>query len=122
MLLPSLRSRPQVVEKHILTKLTDVLSSVIVSSYSDEDLYRLATETPQVSNRRLEARQLREALEESLRDLRHQLHFCTPPVVVFCPTGFSTSLYANAGAIPCSNGVEFGALYLMANNGRRPAL
>lgn len=88
MLLPSLRSRPQVVEKHILTKLTDVLSSVIVSSYSDEDLYRLATETPQVSNRRLEARQLREALEESLRDLRHQLHFCTPPVVVFCPTGF----------------------------------
>lgn len=71
MLLPSLRSRPQVVEKHILTKLTDVLSSVIVSSYSDEDLYRLATETPQVSNRRLEARQLREALEESLRDLRH---------------------------------------------------
>jgi hypothetical protein len=61
----------QVVERHILAKLTDVLSPVIVSSYSDEDLYRLAAETPQVSNRRLEARQLLEALEESLRDLRH---------------------------------------------------
>jgi hypothetical protein len=61
----------QVVERHILAKLTDVLSPVVVSSYSDEDLYRLAAETPQVSNRRIEARQLQEALEESLRDLRY---------------------------------------------------
>lgn len=41
-----------------------------VSSFSDEDLVCLATESPRVSKRRVEATQLQKALADSLRELR----------------------------------------------------
>lgn len=59
----------QVVERHILAKLAGVFEPVIVSSYSDDELVRLAAESPQISHRRVEARLLQEVLEQSLRDL-----------------------------------------------------
>ncbi|KAI9040408.1 putative dynamin GTPase [Aspergillus affinis] len=60
----------QVIERHIVAKLPTVFSPVTVSGYSEEDLSHLAAESPQLSKRRVEASQLREALEDSLRELR----------------------------------------------------
>ncbi|KAL1845372.1 hypothetical protein Plec18170_009811 [Paecilomyces lecythidis] len=59
----------QVIERHVLSKLTDVFSPVAVSAYEDSDLLDLAAETAQTRRRRTEACQLQEALEQSLRDL-----------------------------------------------------
>ncbi len=59
----------QVIERHILAKLPNVFSPVTVSTYSDDDLLRLAAESRQIRNRRVEAVQLQEALEQSLQDL-----------------------------------------------------
>ncbi|KAL4780682.1 P-loop containing nucleoside triphosphate hydrolase protein [Aspergillus varians] len=59
----------QVVERHILAQLANLLDPVTVSSYSDDELLRLAAESPQIRERRAKALQLRDALEQSLRDL-----------------------------------------------------
>ncbi|KAL4791635.1 Dynamin family protein [Aspergillus venezuelensis] len=59
----------QVIKRHILATLPNVFSPVTVSTYTNEDLLRLAAESRQTRNRRLEAGQLQEALEQSLRDL-----------------------------------------------------
>ncbi|KAB8239932.1 P-loop containing nucleoside triphosphate hydrolase protein [Aspergillus flavus] len=60
----------QVIERHILVKLPAVFSPMTVATFSDEDLFHLAAESPKLSRRRTEAIQLQEALEDSLRDLR----------------------------------------------------
>ncbi|RHZ51201.1 hypothetical protein CDV55_100581, partial [Aspergillus turcosus] len=59
----------QVIERHILAKLPSVFDPVTVSAYTDDDLLRLAAESPQIRRRRAEALQLQAALEQSLRDL-----------------------------------------------------
>ncbi|KAH1663701.1 hypothetical protein KXX15_009340 [Aspergillus fumigatus] len=59
----------QVIERHILTNLPTVFNPMTVSSFSDEDLVCLATESPRVSKRRVEATQLQKALADSLREL-----------------------------------------------------
>ncbi|KAL4941105.1 hypothetical protein BDV06DRAFT_229883 [Aspergillus oleicola] len=59
----------QVIERHIIATLPNVFSPVTVSTYTDDDLLRLAAESRQIRNRRIEAGQLQEALEQSLRDL-----------------------------------------------------
>lgn len=59
----------QVIERHILAKLPSVFDPVTVSTYSDEDLLRLAAESSQIGNHRAKALQLQNALEQSLRDL-----------------------------------------------------
>lgn len=59
----------QVIERHIIAKLPDVFSPVTVSTYNDDELLRLAAESCQLRNRRIEAVQLQEALVQSLRDL-----------------------------------------------------
>ena len=59
----------QVIERHILAKLPNAFNLMTVSSYSDEDLLSLAAES-NLSKRRVEAKQLQEALEDSLRELR----------------------------------------------------
>ncbi|PCG88591.1 Dynamin [Penicillium occitanis (nom. inval.)] len=59
----------QVIERHIIAKLPSVFSPVTVSTYNDDELLRLAAESCQLRNRRIEAVQLQEALVQSLRDL-----------------------------------------------------
>ncbi|KAL4965069.1 putative dynamin GTPase [Aspergillus stella-maris] len=59
----------QVIERHILATLPNVFSPITVSTYTDEDLLRLAAESRQIRRRRTEASQLQKALEQSLRDL-----------------------------------------------------
>ncbi|EED11765.1 dynamin GTPase, putative [Talaromyces stipitatus ATCC 10500] len=59
----------QVIEKHILAKLQNVFNPLTVSTYNDQDLLHLATESPEICNRRAEALRLQEALEQSLHDL-----------------------------------------------------
>ncbi|KAL2827244.1 P-loop containing nucleoside triphosphate hydrolase protein [Aspergillus cavernicola] len=59
----------QVIERHILAKLANVFEPVTVSNYTDDDLLRLAAESQQIRNCRAEALQLKDALEQSLRDL-----------------------------------------------------
>lgn len=59
----------QVVERHILATLTDVFDPTTVSGYSDEKLLELAVESSQTSRRRVEAIQLQQALEQSLKEL-----------------------------------------------------
>ena len=59
----------QVIERHILTKLRGVFDPVVVSGYTDNDLLHLAAEPAQISRRRADALRLREALEESLKEL-----------------------------------------------------
>ena len=60
----------QVIERHILAKLPNAFNPMTVGSYSDEDLLSLAAESSNLSKRRVEAKQLQEALEDSLRELR----------------------------------------------------
>ncbi|KAF9892695.1 hypothetical protein FE257_001097 [Aspergillus nanangensis] len=60
----------QVIERHILAKLPGAFNPMTVISYSDKDLRCLAAESPTLSQRRVEARQLQEALEASLVELR----------------------------------------------------
>lgn len=60
----------QVIERHILAKLSTVFDPMTVISYSEEDLVCLAAESSELSKRRAEASQLQEALEDSLRELR----------------------------------------------------
>ena len=60
----------QVIERHVLTNLPSVFNPMTVSSFSDEDLVRLAAESPRIGKRRAEATQLQEALVDSLRELR----------------------------------------------------
>jgi hypothetical protein len=59
----------QVIERHILAKLSTVFNPMTVTTFSDKDLVHLAAESPKLSKRRVEAIQLQEALEDSLRDL-----------------------------------------------------
>jgi hypothetical protein len=59
----------QVIERHILAKLPNVFDPVTVSTYAEDDLLRLAAESRQIRNRRVEVLQLQDALEQSLRDL-----------------------------------------------------
>lgn len=60
----------QVIERHILAKLPNAFNPMTVSRYSDEDLLSLAAESSKLSERRVEAKKLQEALEDSLRGLR----------------------------------------------------
>ncbi|KAI9830934.1 MAG: hypothetical protein M1819_005317 [Sarea resinae] len=60
----------QVIERHILTGVMQVFEPIRISEYTDEELRRLAAESSQVGKRRHELQALREALEESLRELR----------------------------------------------------
>ncbi|GFF25411.1 interferon-induced GTP-binding protein Mx1 [Aspergillus udagawae] len=60
----------QVIERHILAKLPTVFNPMTIATFADEDLVHLAAESPKLSKRRVEAIQLQEALEDSLRDLR----------------------------------------------------
>ncbi|KAL3475553.1 dynamin GTPase [Aspergillus californicus] len=59
----------QVIERHIIAKLPAVFEPVLVSGYEDDDLLRMAAESPRVSVRRVEARHMQEILERSLDDL-----------------------------------------------------
>ncbi|KAL2782750.1 dynamin GTPase [Aspergillus keveii] len=59
----------QVIERHIIAKLPAVFEPVLVSGYEDNDLLRMAAESPRVSLRRDEARHLQQILERSLDDL-----------------------------------------------------
>ncbi|KAJ5787101.1 Dynamin [Penicillium paradoxum] len=59
----------QVIERHILAKLSDAFNPTVVSCYSDEDLLSLAAESPRIGHRRSELRRLQKVLEQSLRDL-----------------------------------------------------
>jgi hypothetical protein len=59
----------QVIERHIIAKLPSVFGPLTVSTYTDDQLLRLAAESGQLRNRRIEAIQLQEALVQSLRDL-----------------------------------------------------
>lgn len=57
----------QVIERHLLP---DVLCPEVVASQSDDDLMRIASESPRTVEKRKDLQSLHEALEESLRDLR----------------------------------------------------
>lgn len=59
----------QVIERHILANLPTVFDSTTVSAYTDDDMVRLAAESRQIRDRRVEVLRLRGALEQSLRDL-----------------------------------------------------
>lgn len=59
----------QVIERHILAPLPTVFDPTVVSGYSDEDLLRLAAESPQTSHRRVETLKLQRALKQSLQEL-----------------------------------------------------
>ncbi|OJJ45924.1 hypothetical protein ASPZODRAFT_546800 [Penicilliopsis zonata CBS 506.65] len=59
----------QVVERHLLAHLADGFNPMTVLEYTDEDLLRLAAESPRIADRRAEALKLRDALEKSLLDL-----------------------------------------------------
>ncbi|KAL4863924.1 hypothetical protein BDV12DRAFT_201641 [Aspergillus spectabilis] len=59
----------QVIERHIIAKLSSVFEPVLVSGYETEELLRMAAESAQVSIRRDEARHFQEVLEKSLEDL-----------------------------------------------------
>ncbi|KAJ5629794.1 dynamin GTPase [Penicillium herquei] len=59
----------QVIERHLLTPLPSVFDPTLISGYSDIDLVNLAAESPQTSQRRVEALELQEALKQSLEEL-----------------------------------------------------
>jgi hypothetical protein len=59
----------QVIERHILAKLGGAFHPTVVSSFTDEELIRLAGESSQTTSQRLETLQLKEKLEASLREL-----------------------------------------------------
>ncbi|CRG83177.1 hypothetical protein PISL3812_00526 [Talaromyces islandicus] len=59
----------QVIERHILSKLASVFDPTTISAYTDEDMVRLAAESRQIRDRRVEVLRLQDALEQSLRDL-----------------------------------------------------
>jgi hypothetical protein len=60
----------QVIERHILAKLPDAFNPVVVSTYTEEELVRLGGESAQVRDRRHKLRQLQQALQKSLCDLK----------------------------------------------------
>ncbi|GES64914.1 dynamin family protein [Aspergillus terreus] len=60
----------QVIERHILAKLPDAFNPMVVSTYAEEDLVRLGGESAQDRDGRHKARQLQQALQKSLRDLK----------------------------------------------------
>jgi hypothetical protein len=59
----------QVIERHILAKLGGAFHPTVVSSFSDEELIRLAGESLQITRRRIETLQLKRRLEASLQEL-----------------------------------------------------
>lgn len=59
----------QVIERHLLNGLTKVFDPVRVSQLSEDDITKIASETVQVRNRRIELQVLKQALEESLHEL-----------------------------------------------------
>ncbi|KAJ5367956.1 Dynamin [Penicillium cataractarum] len=59
----------QVIERHVLAPLPGVFDPTVVSGYSDEDLLRLAAESPQTSHRRVEAIKLQKTLKQCLQEL-----------------------------------------------------
>lgn len=59
----------QVIERHILAKLGKAFHPTLVGSFSDEELMRLAGESPQTSRQRMETAQLKQKLEASLQEL-----------------------------------------------------
>ncbi|KAJ5143353.1 Dynamin [Penicillium bovifimosum] len=59
----------QVIERHILAKLGGAFHPTVVSSFSDEELIRLAGESLQTTRRRTEKLQLKRSLEASLQEL-----------------------------------------------------
>ncbi|QKX63194.1 uncharacterized protein TRUGW13939_10363 [Talaromyces rugulosus] len=59
----------QVIERHILSNLPSVFDPTTISMYTDEDMVRLAAESGQIRDRRVEMLRLQGALEQSLRDL-----------------------------------------------------
>jgi hypothetical protein len=60
----------QVVERHITRSLPSIYSAEKVAALSDEDLIRIAGETPERVAKRKHMQELRENLEASLKDLR----------------------------------------------------
>jgi hypothetical protein len=60
----------QVVERHITRSLPSIFSAEKVAALSDEDLIRIAGETPERIARRKQMQELRDNLESSLKDLR----------------------------------------------------
>jgi hypothetical protein len=60
----------QVVERHITRSLPSIFSAVKVAALSDEDLIRIAGETPERVAKRKQMQELPDNLESSLKDLR----------------------------------------------------
>lgn len=60
----------QAVERHITRSLPSIFSAEKVAALSDEDLIRIAGETPERIAKRKQMQELRANLESSLRDLR----------------------------------------------------
>lgn len=60
----------QVIERHLLRDLPDIFSPPEVAGYTDEELERIAGETPEVVARRRELQEQLETLQAGLKDLR----------------------------------------------------
>ena len=60
----------QVVERHITRPLPSIFSAEKVAALSDEELVRIAGETPERVAKRKQLQELRQNLESSLKDLR----------------------------------------------------
>jgi len=60
----------QVVERHLLQPLPDLFNPETVAFLSDDELERIAAESPTLRARRQELHDLRVNLEASLKDLR----------------------------------------------------
>lgn len=60
----------QVIERHLLRTLPELFCLETVALFSDEELRRIAAESPDNIDKRQQLRELHESLGESLRDLR----------------------------------------------------
>lgn len=60
----------QVIERHLLRNMAELLSPTEVAGYSDEELTRIAGERPDVVLKRTELQAHLETLQEGLKDLR----------------------------------------------------
>jgi hypothetical protein len=60
----------QVVEQHMTRSLPSIFSAEKVAALSDDDLIRIAGETPERVAKQKRTQELREKLESSLEDLR----------------------------------------------------
>lgn len=60
----------QVIERHLLSDLASIFSPIDVAGYTDEDLERMAGETPEVVERRKGLQEQLQTLQAGLKDLR----------------------------------------------------